>query len=196
MTNHWSRPGRLSLLAVCAAAFGCMAFFGSSAKKGIDPRDAADMLHAVISSDRTVYTKLVVNRLTLQDKVITASEHFADENALPLPAQILRFGAELVSEKTDKFTYSLQSLWAINKQNSPRTDVEKHGLEQVAADGAKNFYAEEALGGKTYLTAVYADVAVVEACAGCHNNHKDSPRKNFKPGDVMGGVVIRIPMPE
>ena len=50
------------------------------------------------------------------------------------------------------------------------------------------------VGGKKYFTAVYADTAVAQACVSCHNGHKDSPRKDFKLGDVMGGVVIRIPM--
>jgi hypothetical protein len=162
--------------------------------KGIDPKDAADMLHAVMSSDRTVYTRTVVNRLTLKDKVITADEHFEDNKALPLPAQMFRFGAELAAEKTKKFSYSLLSLWPINKQNGARTDVEKKGLEFVAANAGKNFYAEETLGNQKYLTAVYADTAVAPACVSCHNAHKDSPRKDFKLKDVLGGVVIRIPI--
>ena len=41
---------------------------------------------------------------------------------------------------------------------------------------------------------VYADKAITQACVTCHNNHKDSPRKNFKLSDVMGGIVIRIPV--
>ena len=60
--------------------------------------------------------------------MIKASEHFEDEKALPLPAQMFRFGAEMASEKSDKFSYSLQSLWPVNKQNAPRTEVEKTGL--------------------------------------------------------------------
>ena len=43
---------------------------------------------------------------------------------------------------------------------------------------------------------MYADVAVAEACVDCHNYHKDSPRSDFEVGDVMGAVVIRIPMDE
>lgn len=35
---------------------------------------------------------------------------------------------------------------------------------------------------------------VVEACVDCHNNHRDSPRDDLEVGEVMGGVVIRIPM--
>ena len=31
-------------------------------------------------------------------------------------------------------------------------------------------------------------------CVSCHNDHKDSPRRDFKIGEVMGGVVIRIPV--
>jgi hypothetical protein len=41
---------------------------------------------------------------------------------------------------------------------------------------------------------VYPDVAVAPACVTCHNAHKDSPRTDFEMGDVMGGVVVRIPL--
>ena len=50
------------------------------------------------------------------------------------------------------------------------------------------------LGGQRYFAAVYPDFAVSEACVDCHNNHKDSPRTDIEIGDVIGGVVIRIPM--
>jgi hypothetical protein len=53
---------------------------------------------------------------------------------------------------------------------------------------------QEELGGVKYFTAVYPDVALAPACISCHNKHKDSPRNDFKIGEVMGGVVIRIPL--
>ncbi len=161
---------------------------------GITPQDMADALHAVMEADRTVYTRKVVNRLVKEDKVIKASEHWKDDKALPLPAQMFRFGSEMVAEKTSKFSYSLQSLWPINKQNAPKTEAEKAGLEFIAANPGKNYYSEETLGGTKYFTAVYADVAVAPACVDCHNDHKDTPKSDFDIGDIMGGVVIRIPL--
>lgn len=158
------------------------------------PKQMTDWLHLVMSSDRTVYTRLIVNRLQNKEKVIKASEHFEDDKALVLPAQMFRFGAEMVGEKTDDFSYSLLSEWPINKQNAPRTEVEKTGLAYIAANKGENYYATEELGGKQYFTAVYADTAVAPACVTCHNDHKDTPRSDFKIGDVMGGVVIRVPM--
>jgi len=153
-----------------------------------------EAVHAVMAADRTVYTKKVVNRLVKEDKVIKASEHWEDDKALPLPAQMFRFGAEMVAEKGAPFSYSLLSLWPINKQNAPKTDAEKEGLQFIADNPGQNFYKEEELGGVKYYTAIYPDPAVAPACVDCHNDHKDTPKSDFKIGDVMGGVVIRIPL--
>jgi len=167
---------------------------GSEKSTGIQPKDMADSLHKVMEADRTVYTRLIVNRLAKEEKVITASEHWKDEKALVLPAQMFRYGAERVAEGGANFSYSLLSLWPVNKQNKPKTDVEIKGLNYIAENPGKNFYSEEELGGAKYFTAVYPDVAVAPACISCHNSHKDTPRTDFKIGDVMGGVVIRIPI--
>ena len=159
----------------------------------------ADALHLVMDSDRAIYTKKIVNRLVKKEKVIKASEHFNDDKALALPAQMFRFGSELVAERSKAlpdvdFSYSLQSIWPINKQNSPKTKAEKEGLKYIADNPGENYYTEEKLGGKNYFTAIYADVAVAPVCASCHNEHPDTPKKDFKIGDVMGGVIIRIPV--
>lgn len=168
-------------------------------KPMISPKAMADALHLVMDSDRTVYTRTIVNRLVKKDKVIKASEHFQDEKALALPAQMFRFGAEMVAKRAEalpdvNFSYSLQSLWPVNRQNAPKTEAEKTGLKFVADNKGQNYYTVEELGGQKYFTAVYADTAVAPVCVSCHNDHKDSPRRDFKIGEVMGGVVIRIPI--
>ena len=172
-----------------------LVFAGACAQKapagGITPKQMADALYTVLSADRTVYTTKVVNRLQNEDKVIKASEHFQDDKALPLPAQMFRMGAEAAQKNNDSFTYALLSPWAINKQNLPKTTVEKAGLTKVTETG-QPYYSEEKLGEKTYFTAVYPDRAASPACVSCHNDHADSPRSDFKDNDVMGGVVIRI----
>ena len=159
----------------------------------------ADALHLVMDSDRAVYTKKIVNRLVKKEKVIKASEHFEDDKALVLPAQMFRFGSELAMKRAEKlpdvnFSYTLQSLWPINKQNAPKTKAEKAGLKYVFDNKGKNYYTTEKLGGKKYFTAVYADTGVAPVCVSCHNKHPDTPKTDFKIGDVMGGVVIRIPV--
>ncbi len=163
---------------------------------GIEPKLYTDSLFAVMNADRANYTKLVVQRLGPNGVgAIKPDEHWQDiPNGTLLPAQMFRAGSEAVAEITDEFTYSLQSIWPINKQNAPKTPMEKEGLEYIAANPGENFYGEETLGDATYFTAVYPDVAVSEACTKCHNEHKDTPRTDFVLGEVMGGVVIRVPL--
>lgn len=186
---------------VLAAALGATAVMTTGcsdeqASAGIDPKIYTDSLFAVMKADRTNYTKLVVKRLgPAGADAIKPDEHWEDiPNGTLLPAQMFRAGAEAVAEMTDDFTYSLQSVWPINSQNAPKTPMEKEGLEYIAANPGENFYGEESLGGVTYYTAVYPDVAVSDACTTCHNEHKDSPKTDFKLGEVMGGVVIRVPL--
>lgn len=161
---------------------------------GIPPQAVADAVHAVIEADRTAYAQKVVSRLQNEHGVIKATEHWEDEKTLPLPAQMLRMGAENAQKKGARFNYALLSPWPINKKNGAATDAERKGLDEVAKNPKQNYYAEETLGERKFFTAVYPDVAVAEACVACHNGHKDSPRKDFKVGDVMGGIVVRIPL--
>jgi len=189
-----SKTPRFTLITLTSLALlsGCSG--DEQAPAGIAPQKFTDALFAVMEADRTVYTRKVVQRLANEEKVIKASEHWSDDKALPLPAQMFRFGSEAVAEKTDAFSYTLQSIWPINDQNAPKTQMERDGLQFLVDNPGKNFYGEETLGGVTYFTAVYPDVAVSPACVSCHNEHRDTPRSDFKIGDVMGGVVIRVPL--
>lgn len=169
---------------------------GEEKSVGIDPKNHTDALFAVMKADRTNYTKLIIKRLGPAGAgAILPKEEWKDlENGAPLPAQMFRAGAEAVRELNDTFTYSLQSSWPINSQNAPKTPMEKEGLEFIVANPGENFYGTEKLGDVSYFTAVYPDVAVAGPCVSCHNEHKDSPKDDFKLGDVMGGVVIRVPL--
>lgn len=169
---------------------------GEEKSVGVDPKVHTDALFAVMKASRTNYTKLIIGRLGPKGAgVITPKEEWKDlEDGAPLPAQMFRANAESVRELTDDFTYSLQSLWPINKQNAPKSDMEKEGLQYIADNPGENFYGTEKLGDTEYFTAVYPDVAVAAPCVDCHNDHKDTPRSDFKLGDVMGGVVIRVPL--
>jgi hypothetical protein len=93
-----------------------------------------------------------------------------------------------------EFSYTLRSLWPINENYGPQTQAEQTGLEYVAGHPGENYYTEELLGGRSYFTAVYADRATLPSCMECHNQHPRSPRRDFKLNDVMGAIVVRVPL--
>ncbi len=165
-----------------------------AAGDGIPHRQVADMLYELAFANRKVYTRDVVQRLTNEESVVTTSEHFKKKKGLPLPAQMFRLAAEetLDEDGTDAFELALRSLTPINEAMGPITPVEEQGLQHVMTNPKERFYAEEKIFGKQSFVGIYADVANVEACVTCHNSHPKSPRNDFKLGDVMGGVIIRL----
>ena len=205
-TKHRHTLTCATLTAILVSMAGCSSSSTSGgtaagdAAGGISPKAFADGVHAVMMADRTVYAKQVVTRLKAQSSPVKPDEYWEDEktgHAIPLPAQMFRMGAELVSEDPEAgFTYSLKSLWPLNPQHKPASDFEVKALTFLKDNPGENFYEEQELGGKKYFTAFYPDRAVAEACWSCHNNHsnKGDDYPEFVEGDVMGAVAVYVPI--
>jgi hypothetical protein len=183
------------------AAIAALWFATSLARAGsIEPaggglalEKVANLVHDIVAADREAYAQIVVNRLTAQEKLIRADEHYTEKKALLLPTHFFRLAAELSAKENSRAVYSLQSFWAIRRQNLPKTELEKIGLARVLG-GTGAFYGTEGTEGARSFIAAYPDIATNEACVTCHNNHPESRRQDFAVGDVMGGLVVRIPL--
>ncbi|MEM1251479.1 MAG: DUF3365 domain-containing protein [Cyanobacteria bacterium P01_H01_bin.21] len=193
--------------AVCFTAVACSgggSTVATATGPAISPDLVADYIHTVLAADRTAYTKHVVNRVkTLEGKDkdagvldVESTEGWQQTDGIPLPAQMFRLGSEIANE-SGFFTYNLISTWYINDNHGPKNDFETTALAEMEASGeAYKDYQE--VGGQAYFSAMYPDLAVAEACVTCHNTHpihlERYPDKQFEMGEVMGGVVINIPV--
>ena len=198
-------------ITVTFTAIACGGGGSTTATVGISPEVAVDYVHTVLLADRTAYTKHVISRLTKlegkdkPDGVVNAeaTEGWQDTGGIPLPAQMFRLGSEVAAETADEkgigFTYNLISTWNINDSHAPKSDFEKRAMEEVNKTG-EPYKEYQEIGGQKYFSALYPDKAVAESCASCHNTHpvhlERYPDKVFKLNDVMGGVIINLPIDE
>ena len=187
--------GKLAFVATCLILVSGLAKTGLAADlPGIPPEVVADYLHAVIEADRTFYTIHVVERMQKQGGTPASETWRKDKTTLPLPAQFLREASELATLTGTRVRYRLMSLWPINPQNAPANDSERTSLEVVRLHPERPVSSTVTIGSQPYFQAVYADRAVTQACIACHNAHPQSPKHDFKIDDVMGGMVIEIPL--
>lgn len=187
--------GRFRLVMVLVMALTLWTTLGQAEKPtGIPPETVTDYIHAVIEADRTFYTLHIVERLQNQGGTPATEEWRVQEKTLPLPAQFLAEASALSSLTGARVRYRLISLWPINPQNSPADESERKGLQEVRDHPERSATTTVLSGGETYFQAVYADRAVSRTCVDCHNAHPRSPKKDFSLGDVMGGLVITIPL--
>ena len=166
---------------------------GDTCSDAIPPEVVANYLHNVIEADRTVYTTRVVERMKNQG-IVLASEHWEKKKALPLPAQFLMEAAHLVTAKNSGIQFRLSSLWPLYERNAPATEFERKGLKAVLTNPDEPYTGVIISGKDRFFQAIYADKAISNACVTCHNTHPRSPKQDFHLQDVMGGLVITIPL--
>ncbi|MCZ6801527.1 MAG: DUF3365 domain-containing protein [Nitrospirae bacterium] len=188
--------GKSFALVVLMGAIGVLVGWTAGTQQpsngGIPARTVADYLHAVIEADRTFYTQHVVERMEAM-LIVTASENWGEEKTLPLPVQFLREASHSLHTRGAPFRYRLISLWPLNTRNAPTSDLERAALEQVVEYG-EVVEEEIMIDEHRYFQAIYPDRAVSRACVSCHNAHPESPKRDFKLNDVMGGIVIHVPL--
>jgi hypothetical protein len=164
------------------------------AEVSFSPEVVAGYIHAVIAADRALYTTHVVERMQ-ENRIVIAAEAWKQRKALPLPAQMLLMGGRVVEMGGSGLRYRLASLWPIYEENGPSTVFEEAGLKVVAEDPDEVYSGIIKRGDQRFFKAIYADRAVSKSCVECHNGHLLSSKRDYKLGDVMGGIIISFPLP-
>lgn len=180
---------------LCLLGSGETGHTGKESAGTVPLETVVDYIHSVLEADRTFYTVHVVERMQRRG-VIASSEKWRSESALPLPAQFFQESSNLAALTGSNVRYRLIGLNPINKQNGPRTEFERKALEAVMAHPEQPYKGQVSEGGTRYFQAVYADHAVSPSCVNCHNVDPRSAKRDYKLNDVLGGVLISIPVSE
>ena len=150
----------------------------------------AESVVAQMLATREVYTKDVVGKLQSDNVPVQFDPDFANNQGFaPLPATMVH----LISTEVNKqglFTIDLISPWAINPAKMPGSPWERESVEALVEDPvtAQSKIESERL---QYMA---ADFASAQACVVCHNAHPDSPKHDFQLGDMMGALVVTVPL--
>ena len=159
------------------------------------PEAIADYLYGVLQADRSFYTSEVVERMQKRG-IVFASEHWKMDGELPLPAQFVLEAGRLIEKGPSGDRFRLISSWPINKKNGPTTEFERIALTKILENTDRPYTGVTTVGKTRVFQALYADRAVSQICADCHNVHPNSPKRNFKIGGVVGGMLLTIPLPQ
>ncbi len=175
----------LLLLAIAIASFGCTNGRGLwSAEEDPRARTARYVL-ATAAAFRTVYMQGVIEH-TKRSGVTAKEGWIEDGHSVMLPAQFVKAAGFEIKE----FELGLIGLTPIEEANLPRTPAEREALEHLAAhpETTVRTFADG-----DQFKGVAADFAIAQACADCHNAHAKSPKRDFRQGDAMGAIIVRIP---
>jgi methyl-accepting chemotaxis protein/aerotaxis receptor len=118
--------------------------------------------------------------------------HEQDAHGLPLPATFMR---ELGRAQGGALRLYSDHPFAFRSGEQTRLDeFEKHALEVLRQDPKATVSRIESRAGEPFMRVARADVMNDQSCVDCHNSHPDSPKKDWKLGDVRGVVEAIVPL--
>lgn len=107
----------------------------------------------------------------------------------PLPALFLREAAAYLESDPVPLSLFLGSDFPINPSNGFTTQQLAMFAQVKTSQAPQFFYAEDT----QRYTALFPDIAAVQACVDCHNAHPDSPKQDWALNDVMGATTWAYP---
>jgi two-component system sensor histidine kinase/response regulator len=140
---------------------------------------------------RKLYTSEVTDRLVGHGIEVT-HDYATKEGAIPLPATFSMELSERISQQSSGMHARLYSDFPFpwRKDGGPRDDFEREAIRQVRQFPDRPFYRFEDFQGRPSLRYAVADQKMTAGCVACHNTHPDSPKTDWKLGDVRGVLEI------
>ena len=143
---------------------------------------------------RKLYTSEVADRVAPHGIEVT-HDYANKEGAIPLPATFSMELSERISKQSTGMQARLYSDFPFpwRKDGGPRDDFEREAIRQLRQFPDQPFYRFEDFQGRQSLRYAVAD-RMEAGCVSCHNTHPDSPKTNWKLGDVRGVLEIIRPL--
>ena len=199
--THWRllhrRPMLVLAVLATAGAFVVWEHIADLSQSLIESKALRDaqLYSEAIAEFRTLYTSEVVDTV-VQRGIEATHDYKTREGAIPLPATLSLLLGKRIGEHGSGAETRLYSPYPFPWRQAEgglrdRFAEDAWGFLQRNPD--KAFHRFEESGGRQLLRYAMAD-RMRAGCVNCHNSHPDSPRKDWKEGDVRGVLEVVFPM--
>jgi methyl-accepting chemotaxis protein len=148
----------------------------------------------LLTTLRKYYTESVVRKINKSGKLMAGYDHGGRENVVPLPATMIHELSEVVAARNG-LRFRLYSAYPFpHRKDRILDDFQREALEHLQADPDSTFHREDKVDGVDTIRVAIADRMVVDACVNCHNTHPESPKVDWKLGDVRGILEVVAPV--
>lgn len=158
-------------------------------------RQASD-LNSVIKSVRHYYAANVVGRILSHPGQVQVIHDYENvPGAIPIPATLSLELGKVIGEQQSNITYRFVSDYPFANRAPHQLDAfERDALAALRKDSSENIVSASA-GLFSDSVRLVSPVTMAPACVACHNSHPESPKRDWKVGDVRGIQEVMITQP-
>ncbi|MAT40112.1 MAG: hypothetical protein CL946_10970 [Ectothiorhodospiraceae bacterium] len=164
-------------------------------KESVSLQDA-EMYSNALSEFRSFYGSEIVARVRGSQDVEITHDYTSRERAIPIPATMSLELSKRLSDRGEGLKIRIYSdfpfPWRV-KDGGAKDPFEEEALSILRSDPTKSYHSFEEYKGELALR--FTQAAVLDSsCVDCHNKHPQSPKRDWKVGDVRGVQEIIMPL--
>lgn len=142
---------------------------------------------------RKYYVNNVVKKVLKASNMKGSFNHKNDANAIPLPATLIHdLSEELSGVGTSLKLYSKYPF--PNRASRVNDKFAEQAWIALSNNVGQTFSRVELIDDVLNVRVAVADTMVSKACVSCHNSHPQTPKNDWKLGDLRGVLEINIPI--
>ncbi|MFO0015809.1 MAG: DUF3365 domain-containing protein [Synechococcaceae cyanobacterium] len=193
----WRPDTMLAFLIVALASLPLLMVAAISGATEAQMALRAGEISSLVSDIRAYYADNVVALLQAgQGKVVITENYHLAHGGIPIPASLsIESGALFENSQGEgRLTYAFLSDYPFSNRNSrPLDDFEQAALAALRRDPQRSRYTTVVGGGLGPMTYRLATpVLMRQSCISCHNTHPDSPKRDWKVGDMRGIQEVSV----
>lgn len=156
--------------------------------------------NAILSAIKTVnqfkvirgyYTKNIVKKVLAGSNLKPSTNHEKEKNSIPLPATFIHDLSNILKKNgTDLRLYS--EFPFPNRKDRKLDSFGKNAWKYLINNPKGRFVETGEMNGKQVVRVAIPDVMVAQGCVNCHNARADTPKNDWKLGDVRGVLEIVV----
>ncbi|HZP76137.1 MAG TPA: methyl-accepting chemotaxis protein [Pseudolabrys sp.] len=191
---HQSVAWRMILpVPICVAlAIGLVWFTMPRVVADMAVHDATVTNQEIVGQFKTIrgyYSEFIVNKV-LKDPAFSAShDHKGKDHVIPVPATFTHDLSALLANRG--ISMSLYSHYPFPGRKDRQLDeFQEAALSYLVANPKEVFSRAETRDGKQVVRVAMADTMSAQSCISCHNSDPESPKRDWKLGDVRGVMEV------
>lgn len=156
--------------------------------------EESQRLKTYITMFRTYYNHDILSKIKKHSDLKVNFDHKTNDNTVPLPATVLHDMAENFTNGTDVSVQMYSNFPFPNRENRILDKFQKESLAYLLKNPDKQFSREEIIDGKSVYRTSFPDFLSETSCVSCHNSRADTPKNDWKLGDIRGVIEVSVPL--
>ncbi|MDF1875382.1 DUF3365 domain-containing protein [Sulfurimonas sp. SAG-AH-194-I05] len=143
---------------------------------------------------RSYYANNILKKIKAHTDLKVNYDHKLHAKTVPLPATLVHDLGALFTAQTNTSLQMYSNFPFPNRKERVLDTYQKDALAYILKNPDKSFSREDIINGEHVYRTAIGDFLSAQSCVNCHNSRADTPKTDWKLGDMRGVIEVTIPM--